>query len=327
MLKVPLDETMARLRCLATAAIVVVTLLGSLLLGILAPRPQRLPRWSDGTAAMAGRVVAEGWRCRAGQPQAACIRKLLRRLRGGRLRPFANRTNVSATSCAPASACAAARARALGRRVDVVAFGGSVTVGHGTGGRSGNRESKFMPYVELFAAALRVTSGSEVRAFNFGVPAAGPQVPSFCFHAMAKAAGAEPSIVILEFSVNGLDRLGFLAAGVRAAYPAAVVVYLDVFSMDELSMPGCRSLDKIPSLAPNDIPGVSLRPGFLPSSDRPGSFKTAGLLYGNRKRATRIHMNVEGHLLATYLLLDFYADLRGSGARRAREFERHTPVG
>ena len=87
-LKLPLDETMARLRCLATAAIVVVTLLGSLLLGILAPRPQRLPRWSDGTAAMAGRVVAEGWRCRAGQPQAACIRKLLRRLRGGRLRPF-----------------------------------------------------------------------------------------------------------------------------------------------------------------------------------------------------------------------------------------------
>ena len=165
---------MSRLRCLATAAIVVVALLGSLLLGILAPRPQRLPRWSDGTAAMAGRVVAEGWRCRAGQPQAAYIRKLLRRLRGGRLRPFANRTNVSATSCAPASACAAARARALGRRVDVVAFGGSVTVGHGTGGASGNRESKFMPYVELFAAALRVTSGSEVRAFNFGVPAAGP---------------------------------------------------------------------------------------------------------------------------------------------------------
>ena len=153
--------------------------LGSLLLGILAPRPQRLPRWSDGTAAMAGRVVAEGWRCRAGQPQAACIRKLLRRLRGGRLRPFANRTNVSATSCAPASACAAARARALGRRVDVVAFGGSVTVGHGTGGRSGNRESKFMPYVELFAAALRVTSGSEVRAFNFGVPAAGPHGISY----------------------------------------------------------------------------------------------------------------------------------------------------
>jgi hypothetical protein len=182
----------------------------------------------------------------------------------------------------------------------------------------------FMPYVELFAAALRVTSGSEVRAFNFGVPAAGPQVPSFCFHAMAKAAGAEPSIVILEFSVNGLDRLGFLAAGVRAAYPAAVVVYLDVFSMDELSMPGCMSLNKISSLAPNDIPGVSLRPGFLPSGDRPGSFKTAGLLYGNRKRATRIHMNVEGHLLATYLLLDFYADLRGSGARRARDFERHT---
>ncbi|KAH8075080.1 3-oxoacyl-[acyl-carrier-protein] reductase [Aureococcus anophagefferens] len=239
---------------------------------------------------MAGRVVAEGWRCRAGQPQAACIRKLLRRLRGGRLRPFADRTNVSATSCAPASACAAACAAAPKKRVDVVAFGGSVTVGHGTGGRSGNRESKFMPYVELFAAALRVTSGSQrpvaVTIFKrFGVP-------SFCFHAMAKAAGAEPSIVILEFFVNGLDRLGFLAAGVRAAYPAAVVVYLDVFSMDELSMPGCRSLDRIPSLAPNDIPGVSLRPGFLPSGDRPGSFKTAGLLYGNRKRATRIHMNV-----------------------------------
>ena len=249
---------MARPRCLVTTIVVVIALLASLLLGILAPRPQRLPRWSDGTAAMAGRVVAEGWRCRAGQPQAACIRKLLRRLRGGRLRPFANRTNVSATSCAPASACAAARARALGRRVDVVAFGGSVTVGHGTGGRSGNRESKFMPYVELFAAALRVTSGSEVRAFNFGVPAAGPQVPSFCFHAMAKAAGAEPSIVILEFSVNGLDRLGFLAAGVRNAYPAAVVVYLDVFSMDEL-WPARRSRSQLSIADRRRRPGARRR--------------------------------------------------------------------
>ena len=80
-------------------------------------------------------------------------------------------------------------------------------------------------------------------------------------------------------------------------YPAAVVVYLDVFSMDELSMPGCRSLDRIPSLAPNDIPGVSLRPGFLPSGDRPGSFNGTFLRLASEKEVSEPYELVPGDLV------------------------------
>ena len=99
------------------------------LLGLWSRRPReaRQPSWRDGTAAMAAWEVAGGWRCEGGQPQARCIRRLLRRLGDGRLRPFRRNLTRASRSCVAASACAASRAATARRTLDVVSLG----AGHG----------------------------------------------------------------------------------------------------------------------------------------------------------------------------------------------------
>ncbi|KAJ1448934.1 hypothetical protein M885DRAFT_622981 [Pelagophyceae sp. CCMP2097] len=277
--------------------------------GAAMPRPRDW-RTSTGAEEVARKYLVGGWAAPRNSDALPSFLRHIRRdvlaLPRSTLQRFDDAAGANFTGDAEFARAAQALARPRGAaQIDVVSFGGSVTVGHGTG----RRASQFLPYIQLLAAALRAIGHERMRTFNFGVPAAGSAIPSVCFASQLLRAGADPKLIILEFSINGQERLSDLVDGLRDLYPAALILYVDTFSQHEPPEAWAAASAQLGDfMRLRQVPLVTLR-----------VFSNATKVDGlNLFDKDLHHLNVRGHALVTYAVLGLIQRLAGQpGARTA----------
>jgi lysophospholipase L1-like esterase len=211
----------------------------------------------------------------------------------------------------------------------VVAFGGSVTAGHGgpppTYLAAGT-------YGELFSAWLQRAyaahdSDVDVVFVNLARPAVSASVPALCAHALLN--GTKPDVVLLEFSINAdatewsLLRL----AGALAALPSRpILLYVDTFtalSLDgahgagwedapRLTLPAALGNFKQVALRRLNLTCVSIATALSRDDDRDDASTTdeeLRLLLRGAHSEDRIHLSSAGHVVMAELLAQHFATL------------------
>jgi hypothetical protein len=224
----------------------------------------------------------------------------------------------------------------------LVAFGGSVTAGHG-----GLPPTYLVnaTYGALFADWLRrayADAGVRVEFHNYALPAVSASVPALCAHALLN--GTAPDVVLLEFSVNA-DHTEWsllrLAATLAALPSRPVLLYVDTFT--------ARALDRERGAGWEDAPRVQLpvalgafdqvalrrlnltcfSVGAALSAGDAGSDDDDGAAVADELRALlhaahsedRTHLSSAGHALLAELLAQHFATLRLAAAAATSEGE------
>ncbi len=127
----------------------------------------------------------------------------------------------------------------------ILALGGSTTWGAKLESRS-----------EAFPTVLSSLLGPEWETVNVAIRATGASLPSQCVQTMITDAGyanQEFDVILLEYSLNGLQNMQYLVKRLRRRYPKATFVYVDLYAL-RMSIQ-----DSVNQLLPKDILNQGLK--------------------------------------------------------------------
>lgn len=105
----------------------------------------------------------------------------------------------------------------------ILAIGGSTTWG-----------AKLDSRLEAYPAVLSTLMGPGWETVNVAIRATGAALPSQCIQTMVRDAVSEDhdfDIILMEYSLNGLQNLLYLAKRLRRRYPKALIVYVDLYAL------------------------------------------------------------------------------------------------
>jgi hypothetical protein len=193
--------------------------------------------------------------------------------------------------------------------INVVAFGGSVTAGHGVGVNGST-------YVVQFSRWRESTTNVSVVPHNLGIPGTSATFPSVCVSEMLRnVSKSSATIVFVEFSINGSPKSDLRRLIQSLEYMDSVVVfYVDtfnkLFSQRQFSAWKNDTRNELPAhfggenafaLTELNLTSFSLGKAFHNADDQLKTFMTDQVFYEDDIHLTSTGHSVFAEVAASYI--------------------------